>query len=618
MSSAPTPARKRLPIRPSSEHLRKQAKRLARKDAVPLAEGQHRLALDYGTRSWAELMHVVETMRRGEDRLEYTEYDFEALPTAANEGNIERVREILATGRFSQHDLDLALARSVLRFRERESIARLLVEHGADPDGQYGADYGPIVFVTGECLDVDGLEFLIDNDCDVTGQPIGTKFGRQCPLSTWLGSYLRGRSAAKRQGIDLLLEHGAHVPSGVTPVVLAVHRDDADALRIELERDPELARRTFESFPYCQLVGATLLHYAAELGASACIKTLVEHGAAVNARTKDGLTPLACAARGAGPHDLRLLLASGGHSWVSDAAGLAPADHARASSSNPHSHENARLLSEVIFDDDRMERAVGLIDRGEVEQLRALLVEHPDLVTARVKADSAITHGYFRRPTLLHFVACNPNRSPRVPPRIEESARMILEAGAEVDAVTDSEQGSTTLALIASSGPAHDDGVAKPLIELLVAFGAEPEHGLRAAILHRFIETTRLLHSLGASPTALSAAGLGDLIALRALVATGLSDEDLRCAGWAAAMNGEAGAIDLLVDAGLDVNARLPRPFAPTMMHEAAWHGERAACECLLRHGADATIRDTQYDATPAGWAREAGWEALADWIESA
>jgi hypothetical protein len=266
--------RKRLPINPSAENLRKQAKRRARELGMPLAEAQHGLARDYGATSWAGLMSAVETMRRGADQLAGASYAHQAIPAAANAGDLERVRRLLADGGFTQHDLDLGLARCVIRFAERAAIARLLLEHGADPDGQYGAAYGPIVFATGEALDVDGLQFLIDAGCDVTFPPVTTKYGAHCPLSYWLGTYVRGKNAIKRRGIDLLLANGAHVPAEITPPVLAIHRDDASALARELVADPGLRGRVFATLPYVQLHDATLLCYAQELGATACVGEL--------------------------------------------------------------------------------------------------------------------------------------------------------------------------------------------------------------------------------------------------------------------------------------------------------------------------------------------------------
>ena len=53
-----------LPRKPNQEYLHKQAKRLARDDAMQLAAAQLRLAHEYGYRNWAELMSAVRTMAR--------------------------------------------------------------------------------------------------------------------------------------------------------------------------------------------------------------------------------------------------------------------------------------------------------------------------------------------------------------------------------------------------------------------------------------------------------------------------------------------------------------------------------------------------------------------------
>ncbi len=51
--------RKRLPENPSEENLRKQAKRLAKQEGLQLAAAQRQLAIEYGHKTWADLMLVV-------------------------------------------------------------------------------------------------------------------------------------------------------------------------------------------------------------------------------------------------------------------------------------------------------------------------------------------------------------------------------------------------------------------------------------------------------------------------------------------------------------------------------------------------------------------------------
>jgi hypothetical protein len=56
-----SPEQKKLPVSPSLEHLKKQAKRLVKQTpGVNLATAQHRLAQDYGCKNWTELVRKVE------------------------------------------------------------------------------------------------------------------------------------------------------------------------------------------------------------------------------------------------------------------------------------------------------------------------------------------------------------------------------------------------------------------------------------------------------------------------------------------------------------------------------------------------------------------------------
>jgi len=82
-----------LPDRPSAEHLRKQAKRLAKDQSLKLADAQRSLARDYGFASWADLMRRVDEMRG-----EPVPRALSPLSEAARAGDVERVRRLLADG----------------------------------------------------------------------------------------------------------------------------------------------------------------------------------------------------------------------------------------------------------------------------------------------------------------------------------------------------------------------------------------------------------------------------------------------------------------------------------------------------------------------------------------
>ena len=72
-------------------------------------------------------------------------------------------------------------------------------------------------------------------------------------------------------------------------------------------------------------------------------------------------------------------------------------------------------------------------------------------------------------------------------------------------------------------------------------------------------------------------------------------------------------AVALLIELGFDVNAR--SRTAP--LHEAAMRGNLPVIRLLLDNGADPSIRDTGYDATPAGWAEHHGQRDAQELLEA-
>nr|WP_236667839.1 ankyrin repeat domain-containing protein [Nonomuraea sp. K271] len=73
-------------------------------------------------------------------------------------------------------------------------------------------------------------------------------------------------------------------------------------------------------------------------------------------------------------------------------------------------------------------------------------------------------------------------------------------------------------------------------------------------------------------------------------------------------------AVRLLADLGFDVN-HLRRA---TPLHAAAWNDDVETATVLVELGADLTIRDTEHDATPLGWAEHGGKQHVAAYLRSA
>ena len=135
-------------------------------------------------------------------------------------------------------------------------------------------------------------------------------------------------------------------------------------------------------------------------------------------------------------------------------------------------HRYADWASAQAHADDLLdagfEAACDAIQWGEVDALRTLLDARPELVQAR----SPFPH----HAMLLHHVAANGievERQLQSPPNAVDIARLLLERGADPDAVCDAYSGrDTTLTLLVSSSHPAAAGVQAPLVEELCRGGA--------------------------------------------------------------------------------------------------------------------------------------------------
>jgi len=136
-------------------------------------------------------------------------------------------------------------------------------------------------------------------------------------------------------------------------------------------------------------------------------------------------------------------------------------DHRYADWASAQSHADDVL-------DAGFEAACDAIEWGEVGALRALLDARPELVRDR----SPFPH----HAMLLHHVAANGievERQLQSPPNAAEIARLLLERGADPNAVCDAYGGrDTTLTLVVSSSHPARAGVQGPLVEELCRGGA--------------------------------------------------------------------------------------------------------------------------------------------------
>ncbi|WP_415854357.1 ankyrin repeat domain-containing protein [Sinomonas sp. G460-2] len=208
--------------------------------------------------------------------------------------------------------------------------------------------------------------------------------------------------------------------------------------------------------------------------------------------------------------------------------------------------------------------AFAAIRHGEVERLEALIQAHPDLPNWRLG-------GPARGRTPLHVVTDWPGYFPNGP----QIARLLLEAGADVDARGKDGSGETPLHWTASS---DDAAVAR----VLIAAGADIEapHGsigtpLDNAIGYGCWNVAHLLVERGARvDKPWHAAALGALDRLEELLHADPvpGTDDVNQALWHACAGGHRREAELLVEFGADL-AFTPDYGRGTLLDVASNHG---------------------------------------------
>lgn len=207
-----------------------------------------------------------------------------------------------------------------------------------------------------------------------------------------------------------------------------------------------------------------------------------------------------------------------------------------------------------------------LIQAGDREGLKALLVENPDLGKLRdARGVSALIQA------LYHFK--------------EDLAELLAEGHDDLD-------------LLEAAAMGDEERVSALLSEdssTINRFSADGFSALQYAAFFCRPEVLRLLLDQGADPR-LASRNEMSLTALHS-----------------AAARGSVGMAALLLERGAGVNARQQGGYTPLMA--AANLGNRELAELLLNHGADAAMA-CEDGKSAAGLARQKGFEALAELLE--
>lgn len=285
---------------------------------------------------------------------------------------------------------------------------------------------------------------------------------------------------------------------------------------------------------------------------------------------------------------------------------------------------HARAVADPASPAARFESAIESVVSGDLDGLRSALAADPALGRAR---SARVTHfdPPVHRATLLHYVAANgvEGHRQRSPANAVAIARMLLDSGAEVNALADMYGGTcTTMSLLVSSDHPARAGVQVALIDTLVAFGARVEttgegnwtSPLVTALVFGFRDAAAALVRRGARvDTAAKAAGLDRPVDLDRLLPEATPDDRHRALAIAAQL-GHAAIVERLLDAGEDPNRYNPKGAHAhaTPLHHAALGGHLDVVRLLVARGARTDIEDTIYRSTPLGWAVHGGRDEVA------
>jgi hypothetical protein len=258
----------------------------------------------------------------------------------------------------------------------------------------------------------------------------------------------------------------------------------------------------------------------------------------------------------------------------------------------------------------RFEAAADAIVSGKAAILKRLLKEDPELIRARSTRE--------HQATLLHYVSANGVEGYRqkTPKNIVRITKLLLNAGAEIDAAANVYGGgATALGLAGTSVHPEKAGVQEALLQALLDHGATidlPRGGgnddpaVLGCLANGRGEAAAFLADRGAELTLASAAGVGRLDVVKGYfddggaLKRGTSKEQMEAGFLYACGYGQTEVLEFLLERGVDLTSH--SGDGQTGLHWAVIGGRLDTVKSLLRRDPPLEVKNV-YGGTVLGQA---------------
>ena len=362
--------------------------------------------------------------------------------------------------------------------------------------------------------------------------------------------------------VQILVESGKLTPDSIVTMLLRKfdwHDDDGVAWLLDHGADPNLLTHW----------GKRPLHHALSRGNPlAYFELLVDHGADPTLAAKDGTTAFAIAAR-MGRADVIDLFARHGFAVAlgGDDAFLAACARADEAAARRIVTSDRAVVQRLQSQNSGL--LVDFAGSGNIAAVRLMLDLGFDIGSARTNPS------WMQGETALHVAAWRGHL---------EMVKLLIERGAPLEAKSHS--GATPLAVALNA-----------LVEQSEWTPNEKSIAIATALLNAGARVDSVKLTLAAAVCLERADDVAFLL-------PEASAEDRHIALEAAAFNGNAYGIGMLIGIGVDVNAyNFKVQYHATPLHNAVCSGSFEAVRMLVEAGAKLDTKDTAYQATPLTWA---------------